>query len=212
MFSKMMPQRREFYDLLEAHSDRLLAAANAVLRMVNGLGSQDAEIDALIKEVHLNERSGDTIKAELTDLLHKSFITPISREAIHTLTVELEKILDTLEDLANAVDMYNIEDSTPESRELAALGADACQRLNRAVLALSDKKRRQDVKAYCQEVGAIETKGDKVYRKAVARLFSDDSNLWAAIKLKEFYVLQEDVLDFCEDAAKTIEGILIENA
>lgn len=212
MFSKMMPQRREFYDLLEAHSDRLLAAANAVLRIVNGLGTKGSDIAELIKEVQLNERSGDTIKAELTDLLHKSFITPISREAIHTLTVEMEKILDTLEDLANAIRMYNIEDSTPESRELASLAADACQRLNRAVLALSDKNRRQEVKTFCQEIGAIETKGDKVYRKAVARLFSDDSNLWAAIRMKEFYHLQEEVLDFCEDAAKTIEGILIDNA
>lgn len=212
MFSKMMPQRREFYDLLEAHSDRLLAAANAILRIVNGLGTKGSDISELIKEVQLNERSGDTIKAELTDLLHKSFITPISREAIHTLTVEMEKILDTMEDLANAIRMYNIEDSTPESRELAALAADACQRLNRAVLALSDKKRRQEVKTFCQEIGAIETKGDKVYRKAVARLFSDDSNLWAAIRMKEFYFLQEEVLDFCEDAAKTIEGILIDNA
>ena len=37
MFSNLMPQRREFYDLLTSHTDRLMAAANAVLRLVNAL-------------------------------------------------------------------------------------------------------------------------------------------------------------------------------
>lgn len=212
MFSSLMPQRREFFDLLTAHSDRVTAAANAVLRLVNSLGTDTQEVGALIKEVNLNEESGDKIKAELIALLHKSFITPISRDEIHTLTLELDKVLDALQDVATAVSMYHIEDSTPEARELAALSADACQRLNRVVIALSDKTRRKDAVALCQEIDSIETKADKVLRKAITRLFQDDSNIWGAIKLREFYLLQENVLDCCEEAAKTIEAILIENA
>ncbi len=132
MFSNLMPQRREFYDLLTSHTDRLMAAANAVLRLVNALGTENSEIGELVKEVGLNEQSGDKIKAELITLLHKSFITPISRDDIHTLILELDHVLGALQDVANAVGMYQIKDSTPEARELASLGADACQRLNRA--------------------------------------------------------------------------------
>lgn len=212
MFSSMMPQRREFYDLLASHSDRVMAASNAVLRLVNALGTDFGETSELIKEVDLNELSGDKIKADLIALLHKSFITPISRDDIHTLTVELDKILDALQDVATAVGMYHIKDATPEARELASLGADACQRLNRAVIALSDKDRKKDALVYCQEVDSIETKADKVFKKAITRLFANESDIWAAMKLKEFYFLLESVLDYCEDAAKTIEGILIENA
>jgi uncharacterized protein len=212
MFSRIMPQRREFFDLLTSHTDRLVAAANAVLRLVNALGTDSKDTVELVKEVDLNEQSGDKIKAELIALLHKSFITPISRDDIHTLTLELDKILDALQDVANAVGMYNIKDSTPEGRELASLAADACQRLNRAVIALSDKERRADAMALCQEIDSIESKADKVLKKAVTRLFGDDSDIWAAMKLREFYFLLENVLDFCEEAAKTIEGILIENS
>jgi uncharacterized protein len=212
MFSALMPQRREFYDLLASHTDRVMAAANAVLRLVNALGTDNSETGELIKEVGLNEQSGDKIKAELIALLHKSFITPISRDDIHTLIIELDAVLGALEDVANAVGMYHITNSTPEARELASLGADACQRLNRAVIALSDKDRRKDALAYCQEVDAIESKADKVFRKAITRLFQDEGDIWAAMKLKEFYFLLEDVLDYCEEASKTIEGILIENA
>lgn len=212
MFSALMPQRREFYDLLSSHTDRLMAAANAVLRLVNALGTESTEIGVLIKEVGMNEQSGDKIKADLIALLHKSFITPISRDDIHTLIIELDMVLDGLQDVANAVGMYRITDSTPEARELASLGADACQRLNRAVIALSNKDMRTDALACCSDVDAIESKADKVFRKAITRLFKDEGDIWAAMKLKEFYFLLEDVLDYCEEAAKTIEGILIENA
>ena len=43
MFSKLMPQRREFFDLLVAHSERVVASANAALRLINTLGSDDHE-------------------------------------------------------------------------------------------------------------------------------------------------------------------------
>lgn len=210
MFSRMMPQRREFFDLLTAHSERLVAGANATLRLINSIGTGAEETAELAKEVDFNERSGDKIKADIIALLHKSFITPISRDQIHTLALELDKILDTLQDVANAVGMYHIKESTIESRELASLSADACLRLSRAVMALSDKERGKEVMSLCEEIDAIESKADKVQRKAITRLFQDGGDPWKAIKMRELYFLQENVLDCCEEAAKTIEEIIIE--
>lgn len=212
MFSMLMPKRREFYDLLAAHSDRVVAGANATLRLVNGLDGPSSEIAALVKEVDLNERSADKIKADLITLLHKSFTTPINRDQIHTLTLDLDNVLNTLQDVANAVSMYNITSATSEARELASLGADACMRLNRAVITLGDKDRTQETIDLCKAIDQIESKADKVLRKAITKLFLDGGDVWAAMKLKEFYVLQEAVIDLCEDAAKTIEEILIENS
>jgi uncharacterized protein Yka (UPF0111/DUF47 family) len=51
-----------------------------------------------------------------------------------------------------------------------------------------------------------------VQRKAISGLFDGTQSLWTALKMREFYALQEEVLDRCEDAAKTIEEILIENS
>lgn len=212
MFSSMMPQRREFYDLLIAHSERLVAGSNAAMRLVNSLGVNSTEVDALIKEVNMSESSGDKIKAEVISLLHRSFITPISRDALHTLIIELDKILDTLEDVANAVAMFNIKASTPEARELASLGSDACLRLNRALIALAEKERQKECHSFCQEIDDIESMADKVLKKAITRLFRDGGDVWEAMRLRELYFLQEEVLDCCEEAAKTLEEILIENA
>lgn len=211
MFSSMMPQRKEFFELFTAHTDRVVAAANATLRLVNSLGTNSSDIDELVKEVILNERSGDKIKADMIALLHKSFITPFGRDEIHTLTIVIDQILGALQDVANAVGMYHIEDSTPESRELAALSADACLRLNRAVIALGDKTRTKEAINLCREIEEFESKADKVLKKAITRLFADESQMWKAIRLREFYFLQEHVLDYCREAARAIEEILIEN-
>ena len=213
MFSNMMPQRREFFELLAAHSDRVLAGANATLRLVNGLGGSPADVADLVKEVNQNEDSADTIKARVITLLHESFTTPINRDQIHTLILDLDNILDTLQDVANAVSMYHIETSTPEARELASLASDACMRLNRAVISLADKKRSQETIDLCREIDQIESRADEVLAKAITKLFGGDgSDVWLAVKLKEFYFLQENVLDYCEEAAKTIEEILMENS
>ena len=166
MFSSLMPQRREFFDLLAAHSDRVVSGANAALRLVNSLGARSDEIESLVKEVALNESSADKIKLELITLLHKSFTTPINRDQIHTLILDMDKVLHSLRHLANAVSMYNITDSTTEMRELASLASDACLRLNRAVIALGDKDRGQETNDLCKAIDQIEAKADKVLKNA----------------------------------------------
>jgi uncharacterized protein len=211
MFSSLMPQRKEFYELLAAHSDRVVAGANATLRLVNSLGLGSEDTAALVTEVNMNEKSADKIKAELIALLHKSFTTPFNRDQIHTLTIELDNVVNALKDVANAVGMYSIKESTPEAREMASLGADACMRLNRAVMALPHKNRNEETINLCKEIDAIESQADRVQRKAIGQLFEGESTIWWAMKMREFYSLQENVLDRCEDAAKTIEEILIEN-
>jgi uncharacterized protein len=212
MFSMLMPQRKEFYELLAAHSDRVVAGANAMLRLMNGLGLGTEDIPVLVAEVNMNEQSADKIKAELITLLHRSFTTPINRDQIHTLTIELDNVLNALQDVANAVGMYSITESTSESREMAELAADACMRLNRAVATLSEKDRQQETMDLCKEIDAIESQADRIQRKAISSLFDGSCSIWTAIKMREFYALQEEVLDRCEDAAKTIEEILIENS
>jgi hypothetical protein len=166
----------------------------------------------LVAEVNMNEQSGDKIKAELIALLHRSFTTPINRDQIHTLTIELDQVLNALQDVANAVGMYSIGESTAEAREMAALAADACARLNRAVMSLPDKHRKEETMGLCKEIDSIESQADRVQRKAITNLFGGSCSVWMAMKMREFYALQEEVLDRCEDAAKTIEEILIENS
>ena len=216
MLNNVMPKRAEFFNLLAAHTDRLVAGANATLRLITGLGNQQADQSAsLIEEVNINETSADTIKAEFIKLLYESFTTPISRDQLHTLIIDLDRVLDTTQSVANAITMYNIADSTPAARTMASLGADACLRLNRAVVALEDRQGGPRIIELCAEIDDIENRASTTMREAVTNLFKeegDEQAAWHAMKMRRFYFMQESVLDACRRAAKTIEEILLENA
>lgn len=215
MLNNVMPQRSTFFNLLAAHTDRLVAGASATLRLLTGLGNQGEHTDALIEEVNLNETSADSIKAEFIKLLYESFTTPINRDQLHTLILDLDRVLDTLQSVANAVTMYNITSSTTEARALASLAADACMRLNRAVLLLADRKMGPQIAALVPEIDALESQGAAMMREAIARLFreeGDEAAAWHAMKMRRFYFSQEAVLDGCKRVAHTLEEIVLENA
>ncbi|HSN63920.1 MAG: DUF47 family protein [Azonexus sp.] len=216
MLNNVMPQRGTFFELLGSHTDRLVAGANATMRLVSGLGNKGVDAAALIEEVNANESSADRIKDDFIRLLYESFTTPINREQLHTLIVDLDRILDTLQSVANAIAMYNIEGSTSEARTMASLAADACLRLNRAVITLADRSREQEsLIEFCREVDLIEGVASQAMREAVTKLFEhegDEAAAWHAMKMRGFYFTQEEVLRGCKRAAKTIEEILIENS
>ena len=96
---------------------------------------------------------------------------------------------------------------------MASLGADACARLHRAVVALADRKRQAEVTELCHEVEALEDRGAATMREAITKLFAvegDDAAAWHAMKMRRFYTAQEDVLYNCKRAAHTIEEIVLD--
>lgn len=215
MLNNVMPQRGVFFNLLTLHTERMVGAANATLRLITGLGNPHAESAQLIDEVNTNETSADGIKAELVHLLYASFTTPINRDQIHTLTLDLDRVVDALQSVANSISTHHISNSTAPARELASLGADACIRLNRAVAALAGHERVREILQQCEEVDAIEARAAHAMRQAITQLFAyegDEAAAWHAMKMHGFYALQAQVLNSCKRAAKTLEEILLENA
>ena len=215
MLNNVMPQRGTFFNLLGAHADRLVAGASATMRLITGLGNQTDQTPSLIEEVNLNETSADGIKAEFIKLLYESFTTPINRDQLHTLILDLDRVLDTLQSVANGVTMYNITSSTAEARALASLTADACMRLNRAVIALADRDSAPRIAALVPEIDDLESQGAALMREAIARLFreeGDEAAAWHAMKMRRFYFNQEAVLENCKRVAHTLEEIVLENA
>jgi uncharacterized protein Yka (UPF0111/DUF47 family) len=137
----MLPKRSEFFSLLAAHSERVQASTNAMLRLITSLGVDQGDVAALIEEINLNETSADNIKKDMLTMLHKSFVVPLNREQVYALTLQLDAVVDAVQDVAQSVSTYHISESTSASRELAAMAVDATTRLNRAISSLKDKER-----------------------------------------------------------------------
>jgi uncharacterized protein Yka (UPF0111/DUF47 family) len=215
VFDNVVPNPSVFFGMLTAHAERVVAGANATLRLVTSLGNPAAPRAELIEEVNVDENGADRIKEEFVRLLYESFTTPIDRDRAHALIMDLDRVLDRLQSVANAIRTYSIERSTPEARTMASLAADACLRLSRAVSALGQRSRNHEIFALCREIEEIEGRARDTMREAVTRLFRDEGDeaaAWHAVKMRRFYFSQESVLDGCKRAAHTVEEILIEHA
>lgn len=216
MSSNFLPKRGEFFAFLTAHTDRVVAGANATSRLVSSLGNPAAGADQatpLIDEVNANATSADRIKDDFIQVLYEAFVTPISRDLLHTLILNLERVLSKLQTVANAISIYRIEESTNEGRAMAALAADACVRLNKAVIALSEgKEKPEDIAKLCHEIADAGAKAGQAMTAVVTRLFAnegDDDATVHALKMNRFYFAQYDVLNACKRTAQGIEEILL---
>ena len=216
--SNFLPTRAEFFAFLAAHTDRVVAAANATSRLVNGLGDPAGagETATLINEVDANASSGDRIKDDFVQILYEAFTTPISRDLLHTLILDLDRVLGKLQNVAEAISMYGVAEATSENRAMAALAVDACSRLNKAAIAMGDTKQKpEDVARLCHEIADAATKAGQAMSAGITKLFAKEGNDDAtihALKMNRFYFAQYDVLNACKRAAQGIEEILLETA
>jgi len=211
----MLPKRKEFFDLLAAHSERVLAGASALQRLVSSLGISRQDVTALVEEINMNESSSDKIKADMINLLHKAFVTPLNRDQVYQLTLDIDSIMNTLQDVAMVVSDYGISEASKASHELAAMTVDACSRLTRALASLNENSRSQETMKLCEEIERIEEKSVAVMYQAIKALFDaegDDVAAMRALRMQELYARQEKVLRASKKAAQGLEGILLQAA
>ena len=110
------------------------------------------------------------------------------------------------------MEIYKVNNFTPEIIKLSELIQTATHELYKAVLELRNLKNLRKITDACVRVNSIENHADDIFDNAVAKLFEEEKNAVEVIKMKEIYELLESVTDKCEDVANLIEGIVLENS
>jgi uncharacterized protein Yka (UPF0111/DUF47 family) len=145
-------------------------------------------------------------------LLHQTFVTPLDRDDIHRLISRMDDVLDLIQDVTEALQLYDIQRLTPEAVELAKLLNQCCSRMAQAVHQLARLDDSALVLKLCNEIDAIESQADTVMRTAISKLFRQEGDVRQLIKLETVYQLLESATDQCEDVANIIEGVVLEHA
>jgi len=191
-----------------------VAAANACAELVKNY-SDPALREKYNQQVDDAEGAADSVTIEVNRLLHKTFITPIDREQIHSLINTMDDVADLLQDSAETMALYDVRHMTEEIQRLTDLCVKCCERLRSAVALLgdiADSKTAEAALKTCTEIDQLETDADRVLRTAMSKLFRTEPDVREVIKLKAIYELLETVTDKCEDVAKLIEGVILENS
>ena len=208
MLARLMPREGRFFDLFNAHAERIIEGSRELAAMIGSF----SELDAHAQRIDVAERAADKITHECITLLHRTFITPFDREQIHALITAMDDILDLIQDVAESIALYDLRSVTPEAKQLAEICQMCCERVRTVVGLLTNVKRSDAILKCCEEIDRLESDADRVMRAALSKLFRDENDLKQVMKLRVIYELLESITDRCEDVANVVEGIVLENS
>jgi predicted phosphate transport protein (TIGR00153 family) len=208
MLGRLMPREGKFFDLFNAHAERIVEGSRELAAMI---GRFD-ELDAHAQRIDAAERAADKITHECIALLHKTFITPFDRDQIHQLITAMDDILDLIQDVAESIALYDLRSVTPEAKQLAEICEQCAGRVKATVALLTNIKDPAAILKLCEEIDRLESDADRVMRAAMSKLFREETDVRELIKLKTIYELLESISDRCEDVANLIEGVVLENS
>ena len=214
LFGKLLPREGNFFELFNQHAQRIVEAAQAFAKMVDNYGDA-SQREAFNRAVDDAEHAADRITHEVNRLLHKTFITPIDREQIHSLINTMDDVADLIQDSAETMALYDVRHMTDEIRRLTDVSVKCCERLKDAVGLIGDLNDPDTAEAAlktCEEIDRLESDADRIMRAAMSKLFREEPDVREVIKLKAIYELLETITDKCEDVANLIEGIVLENS
>lgn len=207
-----MPREGRFFELFDAHAVQLVEGAKALQSLMEALGTDPERVRAMTEAVSVAETRADRITHDTVTLLHTTFITPLDRDEIHDLINGMDDILDLMQDTAQSVGLYDLRHGTPEARQLCDLIVSCVDRVKSAVALIDDADAVAALRKTCDEIDVLESEADRVMRSAIGRLFRDEQDMRELFRLKSIYELLEAVTDRCEDVAKLLEAIALENS
>lgn len=211
IFQYFVPKEKKiFFPLFEKAASNVVAMATVLVETVN---SKNADTrDELFRQIDKLENKGDEITHQVYLELGKNFITPFDREDIHTLTSAIDDVADYIQDAANKMSLYRIDDFNEPICTLSDLILHTSNELEKAVKGLKDLKNVRNIADSCIRINSLENQADMVFNRAVADLFLYEKDAIRLIKYKEILTALETATDMCEDAADVMESILVKNA
>jgi predicted phosphate transport protein (TIGR00153 family) len=202
---RLIPREERFFDDFTALAEQIRVGAG----MLEDMLVPDRPIWDKADEIKEVEHKCDFLTHEIIQRLHRTFVTPLDREDIHTLARTLDDVMDAIDSAAAIVRLYQIEKVRQDARELAHLVRTSSEQV---VIAMRALERRTGVAAPAVEINRLENEADRAHQNAVRRLFEEERDPIVIIKWKEILDFLEAATDRCEDVANVLEGVVVKHA
>ena len=211
-FQRLLPKSGNFFELFEAHAVTIVAAADALSRLVqDGAAAQQDHI----REVIEREHDADEIIRETLRTVRTTFLTPFDRGAITSLIGSMDDSIDEMQSAVQAIDLYEVRVFEQEMKDMAAIIVDAARLTAEAMPLLRDVGRNgARLHELTERIVRMESHADEIHRAGVKRAFTEmgSGNTQNFIVAREVYKHLERIVDAFEDVANEIDGIVIDHA
>ena len=206
MFGKILPTTVDFVKFFEEHC-ALIEQAAKELATLSEPGANVATIVVHIKEL---EHEADTLTHRCLTALLRTFITPFERSHIQALIRKLDDVMDSINDAACRISLYEIKEFLPEARSLTKVIQDISAEMAVAVKSLRNLKEEKALRETCIHIHRLENDADEILRSALKGLFTRNLHPYLVIQWKEVFEHLERATDRCEDVADIVQSIVIE--
>ena len=153
-----------------------------------------------MKELHVVEHTADIAKHDMMQELSRAFITPLEREDIMQLIQYIDNVTDAIEDVLMRAYMFNVQSIRDEAVDFAKLIVKCCD-------TMKDAMHESIV-----EINRLEEEGDKLYMKAVRKLYLGSKDPVELMVWREIFDRLEKCCDACEDVANVVESVIMKNS
>ena len=204
---KVSQRPEAFFELFVESAENIRATAE----LLKDLLTDYTDVEMKARRIQEREHMGDEITHSIIRRLNTTFITPIDREDIHQLATALDDVLDSMEAASDLFVLHAIEEPRPEMLAQADVLLRAAIQTEMAIKAFT-RLGKAELEPYWVEINTLENEGDKLYRRAVADLFSGDHRAMDVLKWKEVIESLEEALDGLENVANVIESVVLKHA
>lgn len=190
-------KRVDFYDLLLRQAEKTLGGCDALVRFLRNQASAE--------DVRRWEQEADDIRRVLIDELNQTFITPIDREDIFSLSRAIDDVLDYAKNTVDEMEVFEVG-SNEHLCEMAVLLKEGAQQL---VAAMRHLKNNPNVASeYAVRAKRVENGMNEKYLAALKDLFSGQ-DLRLMFSLREIYRHLNRSADRVDEAANIIGDIVV---
>jgi uncharacterized protein len=169
----------------------------------------DPTNSSLHERVAACEQQGDEIVQTILQRLNTTFVTPFDREDIHALAEELDDVVDDMLEVSHRMQITGITTALPELKEQADLVVQCADETQQLLERLESMK---GVQPHLDAIDRLESEGDAVHRRILARLFGGEFDALEVLRWKDVIEAMEGALNTLEDISDVVESIVLKHA
>jgi predicted phosphate transport protein (TIGR00153 family) len=203
---RLVPTDDRFFDLFNESARNVEECARRLREYVLDPAT---DADGKHSRVVECERRGDELTAAILHRLDTTFVTPFDREDIHALAEELDDVVDDIHAVSALLHLIPMGKMLPEVCEQADVLVRMASENVKLVERLQSMK---ETKKLLESIDQLESEGDAVYRRVVARLFSGEFEALDVLKWKDIVHALEAALNTLEDISDVVESIILKHA
>jgi uncharacterized protein len=209
MFSlqRLLGKGDKFFDLLDASADE---ARSSVELLVQMLASNDPAKQ--LDEFVLTRRKEKRIAVQITEELVATFVTPLEREDIESLSSALYKIPKTAEKFAERLVIGKHHLTGCDFTKQTQLLEQATDAIVTMVKLLRGGADLEKIKELNDRLHYFEGEADKLMLDLLRELYSGKPDPVRAIIQRDLYEILEKVIDRCRDVGNVVFHITLKNS